>query len=194
MCPSSVCITSDCYSRCIVGNPRSVAFRSPLVGHNTGLFADLIKMLDILRTSDIRGLAHRLIRSGNSLMLANAFSPSVFIYANTSFCFNNENEESRWKLYNSPNIEVFKIPALMPEQLEIRYIFICENKIQCDWLHQEPESYFQAKMTVLCATGGKKKCNLLWVYDDAAAVTVHCQVTSSSAPFPIIIYDCEDLK
>ena len=156
MYPSSVCITYDWHSRCIVGNPWSVAFRSPLVGHNTGLFADLIKMLDILRTSEIRGLVHRLIRSGNSLMLANAFSPSVFIYTNTSFCFNNENEESRWKLYNSSNFEVFKIPALMPEQLEIRDIFNCENKIQCDWLHQEAESYFQAKLTLLCATGSEK--------------------------------------
>lgn len=156
MCPSSVCITSICFSHCIDGNPRSVAPLSSLVGHNTGLFADLIKMLDILRTSEIRGLAHRLIRSGKSLMLANAFSPSVFIYANTSFCFNNENEESRWKLYNSSNFEVFKIPALMPEQLEIRDIFICENKIQCDWLHQEAESYFQAKLTLLCATGSEK--------------------------------------
>lgn len=156
MCPSSVCITSLCYSHWIVGNPRSVAPLSPLVGHNTGHFANLIKMLDILRTSEIRGLAHRLIRSGNYLMLANAFSPSVFIYANTSFCFNNKNEESRWKLYNSSNFEVFKIAALMPEQLKIRDIFIRENKIQCDWLHQEAESYFQAKMTVLCATRGKK--------------------------------------
>ena len=114
-------------------------------------------LLDLSRANESCCLVHRLVCSSKSFIDCKVFFlPSLYIDTNTSFCFNNENEESRWKLYNSSNFEVFKIPALMPEQLEIRDIFICENKIQCDWLHQETESYFQAKMTVLCATGGKK--------------------------------------
>ena len=50
--------------------------------------------------------------------------------------------------------------------MEIKVIFISQSEISCDQSNQEAETHLPTNISVLCPTGGKKKCDPPWVSED----------------------------